>query len=100
LEIRKRTISKCDDEGQIELVEYVMPDDAVAFTLSDREALVLFEFLSRFCNDKKLTIEDDSEKRVLCDLLCVLESKLTVPFRDDYPDLLAAARKSLQFEGT
>jgi len=69
--------------------------DSVDVRLSGEEALVLFEFLSRFCNEKEFTIEHPAESRVFCDVLCILESKLTAPFDPEYARLLASARESL-----
>jgi hypothetical protein len=70
-----------------------MAEVSATIKLSNDEALVLFEFLARFCDEKKeLAIEDASERRVLCDILCQLESFLVEPFATDYRDLLRRAR--------
>jgi len=70
-----------------------MVEEGAMIRLSNDEALVLFEFLARFCDEKKaLAIEDASERRVLCDILCQLESILVEPFATDYRDLLGKAR--------
>ena len=45
----------------------------VTITLSRAQALVLFEFLSRFSDDRKLEVQDQAEQRVLWDMCCDLE---------------------------
>ena len=42
-----------------------MANERVSVELTSSEALVLFEFLSRFSNDGILKIEDQAEERVL-----------------------------------
>lgn len=61
--------------------------------LSKPQALVLFEFLSRFGADEQLEIRDPAEQRVLWDLLAELESALPEPFAHDYDELLQKARE-------
>lgn len=68
----------------------------VTLDLSEYEALVLFEFLSRFSNDKDLRIDDQAEARVLWDLCCVLETQLVEPLREDYSELLRKARNAVR----
>ena len=54
--------------------------DEVEIKLTKDEALVLFDFMSRFSNEDKLSIQDQSEERALWNLTCVLEKELTEPF--------------------
>ena len=68
----------------------------VNLELSSDEALVLFEFLSRFVDKEQLEISDQSEKRVLWDLQATLEKKLVEPFRADYNDILEKAQSRLR----
>ena len=70
--------------------------DGVTLWLSDAEALVLFEFLSRFANDEVLAIEDQSEARVLWNLQASLEKELSEAFREDYLRLLETARNVIR----
>lgn len=63
--------------------------------LSPDEALVCFDFLSRVCLDRKLSIEHESEVHVPISLLCELERDLVAPLSENYGTLLAAARESL-----
>jgi hypothetical protein len=39
------------------------------------EALVLFEFLSRFSDTDELRVEDQAEQRALSNLCCLLEKQ-------------------------
>ena len=68
----------------------------VVLRLTKQEALVFFELLSRFSETKKLGIEDQAEERVLWNLCCDLEKKITQPFSSGYATKLAAARRSLR----
>ena len=74
--------------------------ESVAVSLSNQEALVLFELLVRFCDKGKLTIEDAAEQRVLCDVLSQLESTLLDPFKPNYRQLLESARDALRPPGS
>ena len=60
------------------------------------EALVLFEFLSRFTESDQLAIEDQSEARALWNMCGLLEKQLSQPFSPQYSDLLAKARGRLR----
>ncbi len=71
--------------------------EIVNLSLTKDEALVLFEFLSRFSeSDSKLTIEDQAEERVLWNLCCDLEKILGEPFQENYVELLNHARKKVR----
>jgi hypothetical protein len=69
-----------------------MSNERIAIELSNAEALVLFELLSRFKDHEQLSIEDQAEERVLWDVLCLLERELTEPFLPNYEHILKAAR--------
>ena len=64
--------------------------------LSADEALVFFEFASRFTDSDQLTIGDESEARVLWNLCGRLEKQLSEPFSPNYPELLAQAQGRLR----
>jgi len=64
----------------------------IVLTFSNAEALVLFEFLSRFSECDRLSVEDQSEERVLWNLQASLEKILSEPFASNYQELLEAAR--------
>jgi hypothetical protein len=68
----------------------------VPIELTQSEALVLFEFLSRFTQDEKLEIQDDSEQRVLWSILATLEKNLVQPLAENYQLLLNEAQKKVK----
>ncbi len=67
-------------------------DEKVFLQLSQDEALVFFDFLSRYSEEDKLTIMDQAEQRILWNLTCDLEKILVAPFQDDYDKQLEKAR--------
>lgn len=73
-------------------------NDDVTITLTADGAVVLFEFLSRFSDTDKLTIEDQAEERALWNLCCIFQKSLVVPFDPAYGDALQAARNRLRDE--
>jgi len=77
-------MSKHDDSPEVEIL------------LTAAEALVLFEFLSRFEESGALAIVDQAEEKVLSKLLGPLQKQLVSPFRHDYLELLGQARNRLQ----
>jgi hypothetical protein len=72
-----------------------MSEEIVTIRLTRAEALVFFEFLSRFNVEEKLQVEDSAEERVLWNVHSSLEKTLTEPFQADYPELLKKARKQV-----
>ena len=68
----------------------------VQLSLSRNEAIVLFEFLSRYTDTGKLAIEDQAEQRVLWDLCAMLESQLHEPISPDYDGILERARAAVR----
>ena len=70
----------------------------VNLTLSKDEALVLFEFLSRFSDEEKLEIKGKSEEQVLWNVQASLEKLLSEPFGKEYSSLIEKARKNLTYE--
>lgn len=73
-----------------------MEQNEVLLKLSSDEALVIFEFLSRFDKDGSLKIEDQSEERALWNLHCLIEESLPSLFNPDYKSLLAMAQTRLK----
>jgi len=69
--------------------------DTIQMKLSQSEALVLFEFVSRFTGEEVLEIRDPAEERVLWDICATLESVLVEPFQKNYRELLEVARQDL-----
>jgi hypothetical protein len=70
--------------------------EPVQLKLTGDEALVLFEFLSRFDDEGSLAIEDQAEERALWNFHGQLQKQLAEPFHRDYKALLAAARDRLR----
>ncbi len=69
----------------------------INISLTKDEALVLFEFLTRFSeSDSELTIEDQAEERVLWNLCCDLEKILVESFKESYGELLNQAREKVR----
>lgn len=64
--------------------------------LSADEALVLFEFLSRWQETGTFDLVDQAEQRVLWDVLASLEKNLAEPFSPEYGSLVAEARTRLR----
>lgn len=71
-------------------------EDEINISLSRDEAIVLFEFLSRFSESDNLVIEDQAEERVLQDLCCVFEKKIDEPFKDNYQEIVEKAREKVR----
>ena len=67
-------------------------EDRIQLELSKDEAIVFFEFLSRFSDSETLEIEDQAEERVLWNLCCGLEGVLSGPFLATYGTVLKGAR--------
>ncbi|MCC9603380.1 hypothetical protein LOC67_22755 [Stieleria sp. JC731] len=74
-----------------------MPD--ITITLTEDEALVLFDFLARFTDTDLLGTEDQAEQRALWNLNCLLERQLIPVVDPNYRNLLISARNSLRDDG-
>ena len=68
----------------------------VSIGLTKDEALVLFEFLSRFSSQDVLEIQDQAEERALWNLACSLEKVLAEPFSGRWMEIISAARERLR----
>ena len=65
--------------------------------LTKNEALVLFEFLSRFNEAEQNEIfEDKAEEKILWLINAQLEKQLVEPFMPNYRDILDKARKEIR----
>jgi len=73
-----------------------MTDDKVRLNLSRDEAIVLFEWLTRFNKLDDTSFADQAEQRVLWDMEAMLETTLHEPFRPDYEAHLAQARMAVR----
>ena len=71
----------------------------INIALTKDEALVLFEFLSRFNQtDNKEVFEDHAEQKMLWLIEGQLEKLLTEPFMPTYVDIIKEARNKLRDE--
>jgi hypothetical protein len=70
--------------------------ESVDIRFDKDEALVLFEMVSEFRDGSSLPIADDAERRVVWNLACLIERVLAEPFRSDYAEVLAEAKRRLQ----
>ena len=68
----------------------------VEIKLTKDEALVLFDFVSRFSNDDKLSVQDQAEERALWNLTCILEKQLVEPFSPEWDKIIEAAKNRLR----
>jgi hypothetical protein len=68
----------------------------INLSLSRSKALVLFDFLSRFTEQKRLQICDQAEERVLWDIQADLERALPEPLSPDYAHHLKRARHAVR----
>jgi hypothetical protein len=66
--------------------------------LTDDQALVFFEWLSRLDESDAVPCEHEAERQVLWALHGKLEKALTEPFRPDYRALLQKARSRISGE--
>lgn len=73
-------------------------DMKVTLVLSEAEALVLFELLTRWeaTGQNTIIIEHQAEQRMLWDIQAMLEKQLVAPFSPDYLAILSAAREVVQ----
>lgn len=80
---------------EIELI--VNLDRDVNLTITKDEALVLFEFLTRFNETERPDIfEDQSEQKTLWILEGQLKKRLAEPFRPDYKEIINEARNKIR----
>jgi len=65
----------------------------LVLTLSHNEALVLFDFLARFNEQKQLPVS--AQQQILYNLEAILERQLTEVFSPDYNNLVNSAKHLL-----
>ena len=73
-----------------------MEGNKIVLSFTKNEALVLFEFVCRFSDDKELSIQDQAEERVLWNMCGSLEKVLAEPFDPDYETILQQARDEVR----
>lgn len=69
-------------------------NSGIRISLSNEEALVLLDWLTRF-NESENTFQDQAEERVLFDLESILEQKMSDTFSDNYSAVLQKARDKI-----
>jgi hypothetical protein len=81
-------------------VERMADEDDITVTLTRDEAIVLFEFLTRYSSASgELKIVDQAEQRVLSDIQAILESTLPEPINNPgYEERVARARSAVRDE--
>lgn len=67
----------------------------ISINLSNEEALVLLDWVTRF-NEDENTFQDQAEERILFDLESVLEKKVSETFNDNYRAVLQEAREKVR----
>ena len=76
-----------------------MNNPKLSIELSRNEALVFFEFLTRFNKkDWPEIFEDQAEQRVLWDIEAILQKVLVEPFNPDYQEIIKQARETIRDE--
>ncbi|MCH9626169.1 MAG: hypothetical protein S4CHLAM123_13620 [Chlamydiales bacterium] len=72
-------------------------NNRIYLSLSNDEALVFFDWLSRLneCENAAL-FQDQAEERILFDLEALLEKTVTIIFENDYGNQLLRAREHIR----
>jgi predicted DNA-binding transcriptional regulator YafY len=73
-----------------------MRSKRVKIELTSDEALVLYDWLTRFNQRAHTDFTDQAEERVLFDLEAMLEKALVAPLQSDYADVLTQARSNVR----
>ncbi len=68
----------------------------INLNLTNEEALVFFDWISRFNEDEKYVFQDQAEQRVLWDIEAMLEKQLVEPLDEKYSILLKSARDKIR----
>jgi hypothetical protein len=72
-----------------------MSEESITLTVGRDEALVLFELLAGFSNQRALKVNDAAERLALVRLHGALEKTLVEPFMGNYRAIIVAARSRL-----
>ncbi len=73
----------------------MLSPEKITIELTNKEALVLFEFLRRF-DEENYSFADQAEQRVLWDMQCSLEKQLVEVISPDYVGFLKEARDQVR----
>ena len=103
--LQRRILAHCGRTQAVRICLMTSEDqcalDNAQIQLSSEESIVLFELLSRWCEDNKAStpeascFESTAECAVLHRLLADLEKQLVAPFKADYRNFLDEARNQL-----
>ena len=69
--------------------------ETITLVIGKSEALVLFDFLADFHQERSLDVNDNAERLALVRLHAALESTLVEQFSSDYREIISAARNDL-----
>ena len=69
--------------------------ETITLVIGKSEALVLFDFLADFHQERSLDVNDNAERLALVRLHGALESTLVEQFSSDYREIISAARNDL-----
>ena len=90
--------------GRVDLYSYVVIVDMTKYTLglSEDEALVLFEFFSRFDDTDRLEFVHPAEYLALQRISAQIDKTTAAMFKPEYRELLSEARERIAegFEGS
>ena len=78
--------------GETNLEEGAVPEEAVSIHLTGDQALVLFDWITRFDETGDPTFVDQAEQTLLWIIEGSLEKALVAPFAANYLELVAQAR--------
>ncbi|MCJ8166541.1 hypothetical protein MKJ04_16975 [Pontibacter sp. E15-1] len=69
----------------------------ISIELTNEEAIVFYEFLSKYNKIDDLSrFQDLAEQRVLWDIECKLEKEMSEPFQADYQEIVKKARNKVR----
>jgi hypothetical protein len=74
----------------------MLDPEKLTIELTNKEALVLFEFLRRFDDEDNYSFADQAEQRVLWDVECLLEKQLVEVLSPAYQVFLKEAREQVR----
>lgn len=78
-------------------MESTQKDDKVLIEFAREEAVVLFDWLSRFNKGEKPdSFQDQAEERVLWDMEASLEQVISEIFSSNYAEIVSKARKKVR----
>ncbi|NEN22298.1 hypothetical protein G3O08_02115 [Cryomorpha ignava] len=74
-----------------------MTDKKVIIALTQDEAVVLYDYLTRFnSQDNNVPFDDQAEQRVLWDIESMLEKEMVASLKTNYQDIVKQARDNIR----